>query len=41
MLDWVQDEQEVGGVYGGMDVADRIAWGLGVFEEEVSRFSRV
>lgn len=41
MLDWVQEEQEVGGVYGGIDVAERIAWGLGEFEEEVSRSGRV
>lgn len=36
MLDWVQEEQEVGGEFGGMEVAERIAWGLAAFEEEVS-----
>ncbi|KAL7409906.1 hypothetical protein BDY24DRAFT_401454 [Mrakia frigida] len=35
MLDWVQEEQEVGGEFGGMEVAERIAWGLAAFEEEL------
>ena len=36
MLDWVQEEQQEGLRINGMEVVDRIAWGLDAFEQEVS-----